>query len=162
MAKITKTPAKPKRAYKRKKKVETPPISVSGVTPDGSIVMDAGALPPNFQNLSIRIGDKDYAVSMESIRCKLREIKDKFADRPVEDILAGVSNAVGEQVAEVAGYAKEQQIKEGIIGYIFEFFLKYFVTFFDKILARIVWVGEALLAIVCKFFYWLGGLIPVV
>jgi hypothetical protein len=157
MAKIKSN--KPKRTYTRKKK-EEPPISVKGISSDGTLVMDGGMLPPNFRQLHIRVGDVDYVVSMETIKCKLRAIRDKYADKSVEEVLGDISTAIGEQVAEVTDYAKEKQIKEGIIGYVFEFLLSYFIEFSLSIIRRLRWISDSTIALVLKFFHWLGGFIP--
>ena len=160
MAKIKmKQPHKSKRTYTKKSK-EVPPISVKGINADGTLVMDGGMLPPNFRHLSIRIGDVDYVVSMETIKCKLREIKNKYADKSPEEVFADIGKAVSEQVAEVVDYAKEKQIKEGIIGYVFEFLLNYFIEFSSSIIRRLRWISDSTIGLVMQFIRWLGGFIP--
>lgn len=141
-----------------RKKKAAPEIKVDAMNADGTLVLDGNMLPPKFHNIHIKVGNTDYVISMETIKCKLRAFKDKYKDKSAEEILAGVSEQVSEQVAEMSGYAEKQQVKEGLVGYVLEFLLDYFTRFVDGIIRRIGAIIEGFFALVYKFFLWLGGI----
>lgn len=156
---MTKT-SKPKRKYTRKTKEEKPSeVSITGLSPEGTLVLDKSMLPPKFQALSIRVNGVDYAISMESIRCKLKELKDRVKDVSAEEALSSLSKEVSEQIDEVVDFAKDAQVKEQVATGLFEFLVDYFVKFVDSLVARVERMCFAVFALLCRFFDWLTGLL---
>jgi hypothetical protein len=145
-------------ARKKKAQEAAPEIKVGGMNADGTLVLDGNMLPPKFHNIHIKVGNTDYVISMETIKCRLRAFKDKYKNKSAEEIITNVSERVGEQVAEMSDYAEKEQVKEGVVGYVLEFLLNYFTRFIDNVLRRVESIVEGLFALVYKFFLWLGGI----
>ena len=100
----------------------------------GTVVLDGNMLPAEARNMHLKIGDVDYVISFETIKCKLRELHGEFEKLTVEDQLKEISNAIGEQVTEFGDFVEKKKIKENVILGIYDFLTEYFRLFINNVM----------------------------
>lgn len=142
---------------KKKEKVKINLLNKDG----GSITLDAGMLPEDSRTMVVTVDKQQYVLNFEMIKCRLQKLGKKLANVSVEDNLKKVAETVAEQVNEMRDFAQQEKLGEGLFDSIYNFIVKYWTMFRENVINRCLRIleltGDAILAIIYRFFAWLFG-----